>query len=91
MCFSMHMEFNIRSINLQVGDGSVQFSPRWLLYQLIAHLDSYMMHKCAHNKFGTVLYRKEGNVLVALSWALSASQPFITINMSLNTSVKIQM
>ena len=35
-----------------------------------------MMHKCAHNKFGTVLYRKGGDVLVVLSWVLSASHPF---------------
>ena len=35
-----------------------------------------MMHKCAHNKFGTVLYHKGGDVLVAFSWAHSASHPF---------------
>ena len=43
--------------------------------QLITHLDGYMMHRCVHMKLGTVLYCKGGDVPVALSWALSASQP----------------
>ena len=65
----------IKSIILEVGDSNVQYSSWWLLHQLIAHLDGYMMHRCVHMKFGTVLYRKGGDVLVALSWALNASQP----------------
>ena len=53
----------------------MKFTSRWLLYQLITHLDCYMMHKCVHKKLWTVLYRQGGDVIVALSWALSASQP----------------
>jgi len=33
-----------------------------------------MMHKCVHMRFGTVLYRRGVDLLVALSWALSSSQ-----------------
>jgi len=31
-----------------------------------------MMHKCVHMKFGTVLFRKGGDLLVALSWVLGS-------------------
>lgn len=29
-----------------------------------------MEYKCIHMKFGTVIYRKEGDLLTSLSWAL---------------------
>ena len=51
-----------------------QISSRWLLHQLITHLDGYMMHKCIHRKFGIVLYHRRGDILAALAWALSTSQ-----------------
>ena len=66
---------NTVQVTLDVGDSSVKFTSSWLLHQLITHLDDYMMHKCVHKKLGTVLYRQGGDVIVALSWALSASQP----------------
>ena len=66
---------NTVQVTLDVGDSSVKFTSRWLLHQLITHLDGYMIHKCVHKKLGTVLYRQGGDVIVALSWALSASQP----------------
>ena len=43
-------------VNLELKVSSVQFSSRWLLHQLIVHLDAYVMHKCVHMKYGTVLY-----------------------------------
>ena len=61
-------------VTLEIGDSSVKFSSRRLLHQLITHLDGYMMHKCIHMKFGIVLYRRGGDILAALSWALSTSQ-----------------
>jgi len=67
-------DINSRQVVLEVGDRSVQFSSRWLLHQLIIYLDVYMMHKCTHMKFGTVLYRKGADMLSTLSWALSTSQ-----------------
>lgn len=35
-----------------------------------------MMHKCVHMRFGTVLYRRGADLVVALSWALSSSSQF---------------
>ena len=66
---------NTVQVTLDVGGSSVKFTSSWLIHQLITHLDDYMMHKCVHKKLGTVLYRQGGDVIVALSWALSASQP----------------
>ena len=68
-------DLNSVQVTLEVGDSTVQFSSRWLLHQLITYLDVYMMHKCIHMKFGTVLYRKGGDILIALSWALSTPPP----------------
>ena len=59
-------------LNLEVGDSTVKFSSRWVLNQLIIHLNPYMQYKCIHMKYGTLLYRKEGNLLTSLSWALGA-------------------
>ena len=36
-----------------------------------------MVHKCIHMKFGTVLYCRGGDVLVALSWAPEPPEPEI--------------
>ena len=59
-------------VTLETGEGSVTFSSRWLLHQLIIYLNSYMLYKCVHMKFGTIPYRKGVDILVSLSWALSA-------------------
>ena len=57
---------------LETGESSVIFSSRWLLHQLITYLNSYMLYKCVHMKFGTILYHKGADILVSLSWALGA-------------------
>ena len=31
-----------------------------------------MLYKCMHKKFGTVLYRREGDILTSLSWVLDS-------------------
>ena len=64
------------SPTLEVGESTVKFSSRWLLNQLISHLNQHMSYKCIHKKFGTLLYRKGGDVLVSLSWALSNSNMY---------------
>ena len=64
---------DIKSVRVEMRECSVQFSSRWLLHQLIVYLDVYMMHKCVHMKYGTVLYRKGADILETLSWALSIS------------------
>ena len=48
------------------------FSGKWLLHQLIEYLNSYMLYKCVHMKFGTILYRKGADVLVSLSWVFQS-------------------
>ena len=68
-----YTDINSVQVSLELKDSSVQFSSRWLLHQLIVHLDAYMMHKCVHMKYGTVLYRKGADILATLSWALSTS------------------
>ena len=35
---------NTVQVTLDVGDSSVKFTSRWLLHQLITHLDGYMMY-----------------------------------------------
>ena len=66
-------DMNSIQVSLVVGDSTAQFSSRWLLHQFITFLDVCMMHKCIRMKFGTVLFRKGGDILTALSWALSTS------------------
>ena len=65
---------DVRSVYIEERERKIQFSSRWLLDHLIVHLHPYMMHKCVHMRFGTVLYRRGADLLIALSWALSSSQ-----------------
>ena len=70
--YQLHRTGSIKSaeLNLEVGESTVKFSSRWLLNQLIIYLNPYMSYKCVHRKFGTILYRKGGDILTSLSWAL---------------------
>ena len=61
-----------QELELHVGDSVVKFSSKWLLHQLIIHLNPYIEYKCVHKKYGAVLYRKSGDILTSLSWALGA-------------------
>ena len=54
-------------------EGTVTFNSRWMLYQLKLHLYSHLVHKCIHKKYGTILYRKDGDLLTSLSWALGTN------------------
>ncbi len=58
---------------IEVDQGTVCFTSRWLLTQLILHLNSHIEFKCVHRKFGTVIFRKGGNLMTSLSWALGRS------------------
>ena len=55
---------------LEGGEDTIKFSSRWLLRQLIMHLCNHMDYKCIHKKFGTMFFRKGGDMLSSLSWAL---------------------
>ncbi len=63
----------ISDIDLDVGDSTIKFTSKWLLNKLIVHLHSYMNSKCVHKKYSTILYRKNGDLLSSLSWALGTS------------------
>ena len=55
---------------LELGDGSIKFSARWLMHQLIMYLQPYMSYKCVVNRLGTLLYPRNGDMLKSLSLAL---------------------
>ena len=38
--------------------------------EVLAQLHLHMEYKCVHKKFDTLLYNKNGDLLVSLSWAL---------------------
>ena len=59
---------------LEVGEGTVKYTTRWLLNQIILHLQSFINYKCVHTKFGTIIFRKGGDILTSLSWALGRMQ-----------------
>jgi hypothetical protein len=58
---------------IETGDAIIQFSARWLLHQVIAHLNKYIEFQCVHKKIGTILYKRNGDLLTSLSWALGAN------------------
>ena len=55
---------------LELGDGIIKFSSRWLLHQLITYIQPYMNYKCVTNKIGTLLYARDSDLLKCLSLAL---------------------
>lgn len=59
---------------LESGEGTVKFTSRWLLKQLTVYLHSHMNYKCVHKKFGTILFKKGGDLITSLSWALGTSK-----------------
>ena len=75
-------------VSIDTGDSCLLFTGKWLLNELITHLNPYMLYKCVHMKFGTILYRKGGDLLVTLSWALSANIPFEDTSVKHITPVK---
>ena len=60
-------------LHLELGDGTIKFSSRWLLHQLITYLQPYMNYKSVINKIGTLLYPHDSNLLKCLSLALHDS------------------
>lgn len=55
---------------LEMSDSTVKFSHKWLLHLLIIYLQPYMQYKCVIKKIGTLLYPRDGDPLISLSWAL---------------------
>ena len=75
-----------QSPNVETGESTIKYSSRWLLTQLILYLGIHMEYKCVHKKFGVVLYRRNGDLLKSLSWALGTSPNFNTPNLQLNSA-----
>ena len=67
---SFYSQGDREELYLVLGDGRVKFSPRWLMHQLITHLQPYMAYRCVIKKVGTLLYSKNSDVLKCLSLAL---------------------
>ena len=59
---------------LKSSEGTIKFTSHWLLKQLTVHLHSHMSSKCIHKKFGILLFRKGGDFLTSLSWALGTGK-----------------
>ena len=59
---------------LESQEGTIKFSSRWLLKQLIIHLHPHLNSKCIHKKFGVLLFKKGGDLLTSLSWALGTNK-----------------
>lgn len=58
-------------LQLELTDGTINFSSRWLMNQLILYLQPYMQYKCVIKKIGTLLYPSDEDLLVCLTHALN--------------------
>ena len=75
-------------------EGTIKYSTRWLLNQIILYLQPYIDYKCIHKKFGTLIFCKNGDILTSLSWALgrvqlSNSEESYTKTITNNTRITI--
>lgn len=74
-----HMNYPVEEENsclcLDVGDGTITFTNKWLLNQLILHLEPHMSYRCAAPRLGTVLYPRNGDLLKCLTHALYQCTP----------------
>ena len=61
------------NVYIEFNKTSIKYSSKWLLKQLIIILGAHLSYKCIHKKFGIVLYRKDGDLLYSLSWALGSN------------------
>ena len=57
-------------LHLDVGDGTITFTNKWLLAQLILHLQPHMSYRCVAPRLGTALYPSNGDLLKCLTHAL---------------------
>jgi hypothetical protein len=73
--------------HIETNEGTIKYSSRWLLTQLILKLGVHINYKCVHKKFGIILYRKNGDLLKSLSWALGTKTSKSKTNLSLYSAV----
>ena len=58
---------------LELEYGRVKFSPRWILHQIITHLQPYMNFKCVIRCIGTLIYPRNVDPLKSLSLVLCST------------------
>ena len=63
-------------LHLDVSDGTIMFTGKWLLNQLIIHLQPYMDYRCVAPRLGTLLYPRKGDLLKCLTHALYQCPPY---------------
>ena len=54
----------------------IKFSNRWLLNEVTCYLKRYMLCMCVYKKYGTILYKRDGDniIMISLSWALGSAK-----------------
>ena len=69
--FSAHADETIVAANLEGGgDTKGLVTPRWILSNLTATFQHHLSYTCKVKKYGTLLYRSNGDILHSLSVAL---------------------
>ena len=71
---SVHMDNPHAECTIDTEEGSVNFTSKWLLKNVQVYLHHHLKSKCVHRRYGTILYPKNGDLLICLSWALGSSQ-----------------
>ena len=72
------------ALHIETEDCITKFNSRWLLNYLIIYLNDYLQFKCIHKRFGTMLYRRDGDILTSLSWALGAAVVNLTLKFQIS-------
>ena len=80
MFLTMYMDNSVHTDNphaectIDTEEGSVNFTSKWLLKNVQVYLHYHLKSKYVHRQYGTILYPKNGDLLMCLSWALGSSQ-----------------
>ncbi len=82
MFLSMYMDNSSADCIVDTEEGSVNFTSKWLLKQVLLYLHHHLKFKCVHRRYGTVLFPKNSDLLTCLSWALGRSQNSIDTEVS---------
>ncbi len=63
------------NVHIETDNIKIKYKSSWLLTQMIVLLGNHLSYKCIHKKFGVVLFRKNGDLLLtSLSWALGTHE-----------------
>lgn len=56
MFLSLYTSSSSEECIIDTEEGSVKFSSKWLLKQVLVHLHHHLAFRCVHRRYGTVLY-----------------------------------